>query len=249
MLTRLRLITIATLAFSAPHALAAGNSSGPNSPIVVGRIVKIVEGGTRLVVQTSKITRELKISDHSKIEYISIPNPQAHTPTVGFGLKARVKPGDTIELARLTLPIPETKPLGQQRLTLSAHQLFQHADINNDARVTYTEFSAQIYRSDKHGPDKFVKYDTDHNGAYNGAEFKHHLAEINWWALSRHTPAQWMTQADTDRNQQLDPTEFATLCSSANHLEAIFERNDLDRSGALSLKETTAYLRNITHGK
>jgi hypothetical protein len=50
-------------------------------------------------------------------------------------------------------------------------------------------------------------------------------------------------------DEKLGMKEFAHICTSRNHIDNVFNRADRDKSGHLSSRETTAYIRSVTHGK
>ena len=54
-------------------------------------------------------------------------------------------------------------------------------------------------------------------------------------------------QADENKDDTLSIKEFASICTSGNHIENIFKRADGDKSGGLTRSETEAYIRSVTH--
>jgi Ca2+-binding EF-hand superfamily protein len=70
---------------------------------------------------------------------------------------------------------------------------------------------------------------------------------VSWWKLSRTTPDEWFVQADENKDDTLSIKEFASICTSGNHIENIFKRADGDKSGGLTRSETEAYIRSVTH--
>ncbi|MCP4854197.1 MAG: hypothetical protein GY903_06865, partial [Fuerstiella sp.] len=146
-------------------------------------------------------------------------------------------------------PIPEPEPLGEKRLSMTPAELFKQVDADKDGRVGYGEFSRSVYHSPKHGPDHFRKADSDSDGGLSSDEFRKALETVSWWTLSRKAPAAWFQEADADGDEQLSMKEFAHICTSGNHIDNVFKRADRDGSGDLSSRETTAYIRTVTHGK
>ena len=139
--------------------------------------------------------------------------------------------------------------VGEKRLTMTERELFNEVDKDASRSVSYVEFSKHIYYSPKHGPDSFRKADRDRDGVLGTAEFMNALSGVSWWKLSRQTADEWFLQADKNRDEMLDVEEFATICTSGNHIENVFKRADEDKSGSLTQHETVAYIRSVTHGK
>jgi Ca2+-binding EF-hand superfamily protein len=230
-------------------AFAESNSKGPNSPVVVGTLRGVDSSGTQFeVLQDGDHTRKLYSDKKTQIYFIGLPNKADHKPTVGYGVKASSEKGGRLKSISFTPEIGEPKPLGAEKLAMSAAELFARVDRDDNSRVGYVEFSETIYYSAKHGPDSFRKADKDSDGELNQKEFAVAVGGVSWWKLSRHTPDEWYAKADKNKDDELDIKEFAVICTSGNHIDNIFRRADIDRSGRLSSKETTAYIRGVTHG-
>ena len=54
-------------------------------------------------------------------------------------------------------------------------------------------------------------------------------------------------KTDKNKDAKLNIDEFSSICTSGNHLENIFKRADQDHSGTLTQRETTTYIRSVTH--
>ena len=180
---------------------------------------------------------------------MGIANEAERKATVGYGVKASCDKDGRIKTITFTPPIPEPEPLGERRLSMTPAELFKQVDADENSRVGYGEFSRSIYHSPKHGPDHFRKVDGDNDGTLNAEEFCKALEKVSWWVLSRKAPDAWFQAADADSNEKLNMKEFEHICTSGSHIDNIFKRTDRDDSGDLSARETTAYIRSITHGK
>ena len=234
----------------APPAYAQSNSKGGNSSVVVGILKEVSASGTELkVLQAGELLRELHTDSKSKVYFVGIANGAARKATLGYGVKASCDKDGRIKTISFTPPIPEPKPLGEKRLSMTPAELFKQVDADKDGRVGYGEFSRSVYHSPKHGPDHFRKTDGDSDGGLSSDEFRKALEKVSWWILSRKAPEAWFQEADADGDEKLSMKEFAHICASGNHIDNVFKRADRDNSGDLSSRETTAYIRSVTHGK
>ena len=234
----------------APSVFAQSNSKGENSSVVVGVLKEVHAGGKKLkVLQDGEVLRDLHTDSKSKIHFVGIANKAARKATVGYGVKASSEKDGRIKTITFTPPIPESKPLGENRLSMTPAELFKQVDADEDSRVGYGEFSQSIYHSPKHGPDHFRKADSDSDGGLNSGEFRKALEDVSWWTLSRKAPETWFQEADANGDEQLSMKEFAGVCASGNHIDNVFKRTDRDKSGSLNQRETAAYIRSVTHGK
>ena len=233
-----------------PPAHAQSNSKGKNSSIVVGILKEVNASGEKLkVLQAGELLRELYTDSKSKVYFVGIVDEAARRATIGYGVKASCDKDGRIKMISFTPPIPEPKPLGEERLTMAPIELFKRVDTDKNGRVGYGEFSQSVYHSPKHGPDHFRTADSNGDGGLSSAEFRKALGKISWWTLSRKAPDVWFQEADADGDETLTMKEFAQICTSGNHIDNVFKRADLDESGGLSLGETTTYIRSVTHGK
>ena len=231
-------------------AQSKSNSKGPDSPVVVGTLTAVDDSGRRFeILQTGKHRRRLYADARTKIDYVGFPDKARHQPTPGYGVKASSEKDGRLKSLLFTPAVAGQQPLGPEKLTMTVAELFTRTDRDRDDRVGYVEFSQSIHASPKHGPEMFRKVDSNADGELTLKEFSHALDGVAWWTLSRRTPAAWIAHADRDRDGHLNLKEFAAICTSGNHVENIFRRCDLDKSGDLSRQETTAYIRGVTHGK
>lgn len=235
---------------SVPSEYAQSNSKGESRSVVVGVLKKVDASGKRIkVLQADELVLELHTDSKSTVYFVGIPTEAARIPTVGYGVKASCDKDGRIKTITFTPPIPEPKPLGEKRLSMTAEELYKQVDADKDGRVGYGEFSRSVYHSPKHGPDHYRKADSDGDGSLSSDEFRKALEMVSWWTLSRKAPEAWFRESDADGDQQLSINEFAHVCASGNHIGNVFKRSDRDDSGYLSASETTAYIRSVTHGK
>ena len=241
---------VLVLAFLATNVLAQSNSKGAGSSVVVGTLRSVDSSGTRFeVLQNGELLRKLYTNSESKIDYVGLPTKDQQKPEPGMGVKASCQKDGRVKSILFTPQIGEPAMLGENRLQMTESELFQAVDKDASKSISYVEFSKYIDHSPKHGPDSFRKVDRDRNGVLDPAEFTEALGKVSWWKLSRKTPVEWFTRADTNKDTRLDTWEFSSICTSGNHLENIFKRADRDGSGSLDPGETAAYIRSITHGK
>ena len=237
-----------TVLVSTSNVQAKPNSKGPDSPVVVGTLTRVDSSGSKLDVQQSgEHLRKLYVNATSKVYFVGFPAKSKREPQVGFGVKASCGKDGQIKTITFTPPIGEPSSIGEQRLTMTEQELFNKVDKDGSKSISYPEFSTYIYFSPKHGPDSFRKTDQDSDGVLNATEFKKALSGVSWWKLSRMTPREWFVQADENKDDTLSIKEFASICTSGNHIDNIFKRADEDTSGSLSEGETEAYIRSVTH--
>ena len=233
---------------SSANVYAKPNSKGADSAIVVGTLRRVDSSGKAFdVQQTGESLRRLQLDSKSKVYFVGFSGKSKHEPQVGFGVKASCGKDGQIKTITFTPPIGKTSSLGEKRLTMTEQELFNMVDQDGSKSISYPEFSTYIYYSPKHGPDSFRKTDKDGDGALNATEFNKALSGVSWWKLSRITPDKWFDQADENKDDTLSIKEFASICTSGNHIENIFKRADGDTSGSLTQSETEAYIRSVTH--
>ena len=227
---------------------AKPNSKGADSAIVVGTLTRVDSSGKAFdVQQIGESLRKLQLGSKSKVYFVGFSKKSKQEPQAGFGVKASCGKDGQIKTITFTPPVSKPSAIGEQRLTMTAQELFNEVDKDGSKSISYPEFSTYIYYSPKHGPDSFRKTDQDSDGVLNAAEFNKALSGVSWWKLSRTTPDEWFVQADENKDGTLSIKEFAIICTSGNHIENIFKRADEDKSGGLTQRETEAYSRSVTH--
>ena len=227
---------------------AKPNSKGAGSAIVVGTLTRVDSSGKAFdVQQTGESLRKLHLGSKSKVYFVGFPTKRKQEPQAGFGVKASCGKDGQIKTITFTPPVGEPSAIGEQRLTMTVQELFKEVDKDGSKSISYPEFSTSIYYSPKHGPDSFRKTDQDSDGVLNAAEFNTALSGVSWWKLSRMAADKWFEQSDENKDGTLSIKEFASICTSGNHIENIFKRADGDKSGGLTRSETKAYIRSVTH--
>jgi Ca2+-binding EF-hand superfamily protein len=227
---------------------AKPNSKGADSAIVVGTLTHVDSSGKAFdVQQTGESLRTLHLDPKSKVYFVGFPTKSKQEPQAGFGVKASCGKDGQINTITFTPPVGEPSTLGEKRLSMTEQELFNEVDKDGSKSISYPEFSTYIYYSPKHGPDSFRKTDQDGNGVLDATEFNTALSSVSWWKLSRMAADKWFEQSDENKDGTLSIKEFASICTSGNHIENIFKRADGDKSGGLTLSETEAYIRSVTH--
>ena len=227
---------------------AKPNSKGVDSAIVVGTLTRVDSSGKAFdVQQTGESLRTLRLVSKSKVYFVGFSGKSKQEPQAGFGVKASCGKDGQIKTITFTPPVGEPSTLGEKRLSMTKQELFNEVDKDGSKSISYPEFSTYIYYSPKHGPDSFRKTDQDGDGMLDATEFNTALSGVSWWKLSRTTPDEWFVQADENKDDTLSIKEFASICTSGNHIENIFKRADGDKSGGLTRSETEAYIRIVTH--
>ena len=243
-------VLVSAFTVLASNAQTQSNSKRPDSPVVVGTLKGVDSSSTKFVVQQSgEHLRKLYENSESKVYFVGLPAKGGPKPRAGLGVTATCEKDGRVKTISFTPPVGEPSMLGEKRLTMTESELLKEVDKDASNTISYVEFSKYIYHSPKHGPDSFRKADKDSDGVLDTAEFVEALSKVSWWKLSRKTPDEWFTQADKSKNGMLDIKEFAAICTSGSHIDNVFKRADRDDSGDLSSRETTAYVRSVTHGK
>ncbi len=227
---------------------AKPNSKGADSAIVVGTLTRLDLSGQAFgVQQTGESPRTLRLDSRSKVYFVGFSGNSKQEPQAGFGVKASCGKDGQIKTITFTPPVGEPSTLGEKRLSMTEQELFNEVDKDGSKSISYPEFSSYIYYSPKHGPDSFRKTDQDGDGVLDATEFNTALSGVSWWKLSRMAADEWFDQSDEDKDDTLSIKEFASICTSGNHIENIFKRADGDKSGGLTRSETEAYIRSVTH--
>ena len=227
---------------------AKPNSKGADSAIVVGTLTRVDSSGKAFdVQQTGESLRTLRLDSKSKVYFVGFSGRSKQEPQAGFGVKASCAKDGQIKTITFTPPVGEPSTLGEKRLGMTEQELFNEVDKDGSKSISYPEFSTYIYYSPKHGPDSFRKTDQDGNGVLDATEFNTALSGVSWWKLSRMAADEWFEQSDENKDGTLSIKEFASICTSGNHIENIFKRADGDKSGGLTRSETEAYIRSVTH--
>ena len=236
----MKLLLSVFVLFSFSSLWAASNTSGPDSPVVVG-VLKSVNG-KHIEVQTKDFLRKLEITGKTKVFFVSFLNEEKKMKA-GLGVKAK-QAGGRLKSIHFTLPLQDKTASASEMMKLSTKELFQKADLDKSGEISYVEFSSVIFRSDKHGPDNFVKIDKDKSGAFNQKEFEAKMSGVVWWRLSRKPSAQWFKEADKNSDGKIELDEFNYIAQSGSHYKEHFKRADKDKSQALNAEEVTAYVKN-----
>lgn len=217
------------------------NSSGPDSPIVVGRVTAVAANGKSVtILHQGSYLRQIEIGRKTKVSFVGMPK-RARQLTVGYDAKASIKKG-AAKYLKLTQPLSEAKSLGPDRTKLTVEEILRRSDDDRDGGLSYIEVSRWIHHSPKHGPDQFEKIDKSKDGLLDAAELPQFLSKVIWWNLSRKSPEAWFAQCDQNQDGALDENEFAPINGGEGHIENRFKRADQDRNGKLSMTETTAYI-------
>ena len=241
-------VVISIFFIDSVNVQAKPNSKGADSAIVVGTLRHVDSSGKTFdVQQTGESPRTLRLDSKSKVYFVGFSGKSKQEPQAGFGVKASCGKDGQIKTITFTPPVGEPSTLGEKRLSMTEQELFNEVDKDSSKSISYPEFSMYVYYSPKHGPDSFRKTDQDGDGVLDATEFNAALSGVSWWKLSRTTPDEWFVQADENKDDTLSIKEFASICTSGNHIENIFKRADGDKSGGLTRSETEAYIRSVTH--
>ena len=241
-------VLISSFAMFTAIAQAQNNRKEQANRVVVGTVKSIDSAGTKFdVLQSGENLQRLYINSKSKVYFVGFPQIGDQKPRIGLGVKATCDNDGQVSKIIFTPHVGKPAILGETRVSMTIPELYKKIDEDKSNSISYVEFSKYIYHSPKHGPDSFRKADKNSDGILNSVEFALALSKVSWWRLSRMTPNEWFLYADKNRDEMIDNKEFASICTSGNHIENIFKRTDKDRSGSLNQSETTAYIRSITH--
>lgn len=139
------------------------------------------------------------------------------------------------DVDKIVEPTPEM-------LKMTPAEIFKIVDLDGSGEISKEETLKALEQSPKHGPRKFAKSDRDKSGGLNLKEFKFRLTITEWWKLSRQTPEAMFKEADINDDGALSKKEFAIFQKKEAHLDAFFQRADLDKSGDLDLEEATRHV-------
>ena len=234
------LIIFTLIIFSINSIAAGGNSSGPNSPVVVGKI-KSAKGKT-VEVQQGEYLRKLTITEKSNIVFVSFVNDQEKMKA-SYPVKAKVE-NNIISTIYITLPVNNVVRPTDKFMSLSTKELYKKTDVDGNGLISYVELATYIYYSPKHAPDTFHKADSDKSKELNFKEFENILKRVSWWSISRKSPSQWISTLDKNKNGKISMPEFEPMAGKS-HLEARFKRYDNDKSNDLNLAELTRYIQSV----
>ena len=114
---------------------------------------------------------------------------------------------------------------------------YRKLDANNDGVVTKAELEAMQLRTRaaalaRQAREMFVKFDTDHNGQLNLAEFVY--ATSGGPNQPRPDVTPMMTRLDTNRDNKVTLVEYRTITLTA------FDKMDTDKDGVVSAAEQRA---------
>lgn len=241
------------LALTVSPAVCAEESEAGEKILLMGIVAKVEEGS--LLIRKAKAGKEeqrIGLTADTRFGFVGFQGmgKPADKPTAGFAVKANLAPDNT---AKFLLFSPDFPPLQEipNKHKLTAAELFQKTDQNQDGKVDYLEYASKIFQSYKHLPDRYQsKFDTNGDDTLDLQEFTTSLDRLDWWRLSRKSAEEWVHWADKDKSGQLENEEAKTFIHAGHgDVNKLLAKLDRDKSGGISVSELETYLEANILGK
>lgn len=130
------------------------------------------------------------------------------------------------------------------------------ADKNRDGKLTLAEYLPLDVQARHHGEEHFKTGDANADGFIDATELPAALRKQTWFAILSEGIESCFTRLDTDKDGQLNATEYRKISRMGAHSEQHFKGADTDKDGFLNMTEFTSHaehklkeLENGTHRK
>ena len=144
----------------------------------------------------------------------------------------------------LTLLVLSTVPLLAADDTPLIARIMQAADKNHDGKLTLAEYLPLDVQAKHHGEEHFKTGDANADGFIDSAELPAALRKQTWFAILSEGIEPCFTRIDTDKDGQLNATEYRKISRMGAHAEQHFKGADSDKDGFLSMEEFTSHAEN-----
>ncbi len=120
-------------------------------------------------------------------------------------------------------------------------RIMKAADKNNDQKLTLAEYLPLDVQAKHHGEEHFKTGDANADGFIDAAELPAALRKQTWFAILSEGIEPCFTRLDTDKDGQLNATEYRKISRMGAHAEQHFKGTDADKDGFLSMAEFTSH--------
>ena len=115
------------------------------------------------------------------------------------------------------------------------------ADKNRDGKLTLAEYLPLDVQARHHGEEHFKTGDANADGFIHATELPAALRKQTWFAILSEGIEPCHTRLDTDKDGQLNATEYRKISRMGGHAEQHFKGADADKDGFLSMTEFTSH--------
>jgi Ca2+-binding EF-hand superfamily protein len=115
------------------------------------------------------------------------------------------------------------------------------ADKNRDGKLALAEYLPLDVQARHHGEEHFKTGDANADGFIDATELPAALRKQTWFAILSEGIESCFTRLDTDKDGQLNATEYRKISRMGAHAEQQFKGADADKDGILSKGEFAAH--------
>ena len=115
------------------------------------------------------------------------------------------------------------------------------ADKNRDGKLTLAEYLPLDVQARHHGEEHFKTGDANADGFIDATELPAALRKQTWFAILSEDIEPCHTRLDTDKDGQLNATEYRKISRMGAHSEQHFKGADTDKDGFLDITEFTSH--------
>jgi Ca2+-binding EF-hand superfamily protein len=123
-------------------------------------------------------------------------------------------------------------------------RIIQAADRNKDQKLTLAEYLPLDVQARHHGDEHFKTGDANADGFIDATELPAALRKQTWFAILSEGIVPCHTRLDTDKDGQLNATEYRKISRMGAHAEQHFKGADADKDGFLNQAEFAAHAEN-----
>lgn len=144
----------------------------------------------------------------------------------------------------LTLLVLSSVPLLASDDAPLIARIIQAADKNKDQKLTLAEYLPLDVQARNHGEEHFKTGDANADGFIDATELPAALRKQTWFAILSEGIEPCHTRLDTDKDGQLNATEYRKISRMGSHAEQHFKGADAYKDGFLSKAEFAAHAEN-----
>lgn len=120
-------------------------------------------------------------------------------------------------------------------------RILKAADKNKDQKLTLAEYLPLDVQARHHGEEHFKTGDANADGFIDATELPAALRKQTWFAILSEGIEPCYTRLDTDKDGQLNATEYRKISRMGAHAEQHFNGADADKDGFLNKAEFAAH--------